>query len=238
MTPNISLIIINRFSIFYGGDQAVAVYACISYHHLYRLSDFSGSGRRKPADYQPLLRRKRPCPAEKIRKLAYGCGIILAAVSCVILYGTRDLIGILFGSSAEVNAQIGGILPIFLISVPFVSGNPCNYCKFLRNRRKYSFLYSDLHRACAYAASHACPAPSFWRTDHDLVEHCNCQNPGCGSCPDFKTDSRQTETGRIKHSRNKPGREKIEKHFAYCPFPAGCILPDHIVFRRKRFQPE
>lgn len=41
--------------------------------------------------------------------------------SCVILYGTRDLIGILFGSSAEVNAQIGGILPIFLISVPFVA---------------------------------------------------------------------------------------------------------------------
>ena len=31
MTPNISLIIINRFSIFYGGDQAVAVYACIAY---------------------------------------------------------------------------------------------------------------------------------------------------------------------------------------------------------------
>ena len=31
MTPNISLIIINRFSIHYGGDEAVAVYACIAY---------------------------------------------------------------------------------------------------------------------------------------------------------------------------------------------------------------
>lgn len=58
---------------------------------------------------------------KKIRKLAYGCGILLAAVSCLILYGTRDLIGVLFGSSAEVNARIAEILPIFLISVPFVA---------------------------------------------------------------------------------------------------------------------
>lgn len=31
MTPNISLIIINRFSILYGGEKAVAVYSCIAY---------------------------------------------------------------------------------------------------------------------------------------------------------------------------------------------------------------
>ena len=31
MSPNISLIIINRFSVFYGGESAVATYACIAY---------------------------------------------------------------------------------------------------------------------------------------------------------------------------------------------------------------
>ena len=31
MTPNISLIIINRFSMSYGGEPAIATYACIAY---------------------------------------------------------------------------------------------------------------------------------------------------------------------------------------------------------------
>lgn len=121
MTPNISLIIINRFSIFYGGDQAVAVYACIAYIICVVYLIFQGVG----DGSQPIISRyygeKNLVRLKKIRKLAYGCGILLAAVSCLILYGTRDLIGVLFGSSAEVNARIAGILPIFLISVPFVA---------------------------------------------------------------------------------------------------------------------
>lgn len=121
MTPNISLIIINRFSIFYGGDQAVAVYACIAYIICIVYLIFQGVG----DGSQPIISRyygeKDLVRLKKIRKLAYGCGILLAAVSCLILYGTRDLIGVLFGSSAEVNARIAEILPIFLISVPFVA---------------------------------------------------------------------------------------------------------------------
>lgn len=121
MTPNISLIIINRFSIFYGGDQAVAVYACIAYIICIVYLIFQGVG----DGSQPIISRyygeKGLVRLKKIRKLAYGCGILLAAVSCLILYGTRDLIGVLFGSSAEVNARIAEILPIFLISVPFVA---------------------------------------------------------------------------------------------------------------------
>lgn len=31
MSPNISLIIINRFSVSYGGEPAIATYACIAY---------------------------------------------------------------------------------------------------------------------------------------------------------------------------------------------------------------
>jgi glycopeptide antibiotics resistance protein len=31
MSPNISLIIINRFSMSYGGEKAIATYACIAY---------------------------------------------------------------------------------------------------------------------------------------------------------------------------------------------------------------
>lgn len=31
LTPNISLVLINRFSAFYGGEKAIATYACVSY---------------------------------------------------------------------------------------------------------------------------------------------------------------------------------------------------------------
>ena len=121
MTPNISLIIINRFSIYYGGDQAVAVYACIAYIIciVYLILQGVGDGS------QPIISQyygaKQIYRLKEIRKLAYGFGLLLAILSCIIMYATKDYIGILFGSSPEVNAEISKILPIFLISVPFVA---------------------------------------------------------------------------------------------------------------------
>lgn len=121
MTPNISLIIINRFSIYYGGDQAVAVYACIAYIIciVYLILQGVGDGS------QPIISQyygaKQIRRLKEIRKLAYGFGLLLAVLSCIIMYVTKDYIGILFGSSPEVNAEISKILPIFLISVPFVA---------------------------------------------------------------------------------------------------------------------
>ena len=121
MTPNISLIIINRFSIYYGGDQAVAVYACIAYIIciVYLILQGVGDGS------QPIISQyygaKQIHRLKEIRKLAYGFGLLLAVLSCIIMYVTKDYIGILFGSSPEVNAEISKILPIFLISVPFVA---------------------------------------------------------------------------------------------------------------------
>ena len=121
MTPNISLIIINRFSILYGGDQAVAVYACIAYIICIVYLLFQGVG----DGSQPIISRyygeKSLNRLKSIRRLAYGCGIFLAVISCVILLAGRNYIGILFGSSPEVNMEIARIMPIFLISVPFVA---------------------------------------------------------------------------------------------------------------------
>ncbi|MGI6005988.1 MAG: MATE family efflux transporter [Ruminococcus sp.] len=121
MTPNISLIIINRFSIFYGGDKAVATYACIAYIIciVYLILQGVGDGS------QPVISRyygeKKIRQLKEIRKLAYGFGLFLAVVSCVIMFAARDYVGVLFGSSAEVNAEISRIIPIFLSSVPFVA---------------------------------------------------------------------------------------------------------------------
>lgn len=121
MSPNISLIIINRFSVSYGGEPAIATYACIAYVIciIYLILQGVGDGS------QPLISR---CYGEKnwadlkyVRKLAYGFAFLMSVVGCIIMYATRGSLGILFGASSEVNMEIAKIMPIFLVSVPFVA---------------------------------------------------------------------------------------------------------------------
>ncbi len=121
MSPNISLIIINRFSVSYGGEPAIATYACIAYVIciIYLILQGVGDGS------QPLISQ---CYGEKnwddlkfVRKLAYGFAFALSVVGCIIMYVTRGSLGVLFGASGAVNREIAKIMPIFLVSVPFVA---------------------------------------------------------------------------------------------------------------------
>lgn len=120
MSPNISLIIINRFSVSYGGEPAIATYACIAYviSVIYLILQGVGDGS------QPLLSQ---CYGEKnwadlkyVRRLAYGFAFVLSVIGCIVMYLTREILGVLFGASGEINGEIARIMPIFLISVPFV----------------------------------------------------------------------------------------------------------------------
>lgn len=121
MSPNISLIIINRFSVSYDGEPAIATYACIAYVIciIYLILQGVGDGS------QPLISQ---CYGEKnwtdlkfVRKLAYGFAFALSVVGCIIMYVTRESLGVLFGASDGVNTEIAKIMPIFLVSVPFVA---------------------------------------------------------------------------------------------------------------------
>lgn len=121
MSPNISLIIINRFSVSYGGEPAIATYACIAYVIciIYLILQGVGDGS------QPLISQ---CYGEKnwsdlkyIRKLAFGFAFALSVAGCIIMYVTKGSLGVLFGASSEVNAEIARIMPVFLVSVPFVA---------------------------------------------------------------------------------------------------------------------
>lgn len=130
MTPNISLIIINRFSISYGGEQAIATYACIAYIIciIYLVLQGVGDGS------QPLLSQhygKRDFGKLKsTRNLAYGFAIFLSFIGCIIMHVTKEELGVLFGASDEVNAEIAKIMPIFLVSVPFVAINRITTASF------------------------------------------------------------------------------------------------------------
>ena len=141
MTPNISLIIINRFSMAYGGEKAVAIYACIAYIIciIYLILQGVGDGS------QPLISqhygRKNFDQLKNIRKLAYGFAILLSLVSCVIMYMTREKIGILFGASHEVNTEIAKIIPVFLVSVPFVAVNRITTAAFYATEKSmFSYI--------------------------------------------------------------------------------------------------
>lgn len=121
MSPNISLIIINRFSASYGGESAIAVYACIAYMICIIYLIFQGVG----DGSQPLISR---CYGEgdfarlkNIRRLAYAFAMLLAVIGCAVMYLTKGSLGPLFGASNDANVEVAKIIPIFLISVPFVA---------------------------------------------------------------------------------------------------------------------
>lgn len=121
MSPNISSIIINRFSASYGGEPAIATYACIAYMICIIYLVFQGVS----DGSQPLISQyygeRDFTRLKSIRRLAYSFAMLLAIIGCIIMYLTRGSLGLLFGASNEVNTEVAKIIPIFLISVPFVA---------------------------------------------------------------------------------------------------------------------
>lgn len=141
MTPNISLIIINRFSVSYGGEQAIAAYACIAYIIciIYLILQGVGDGS------QPLISRyygeKNEAEMKYIRGLAYGFSMFLSFAGCIVMYLTKENIGALFGASSETNAGISKIMPIFLVSVPFVAINRITTSSFYATEKNiFSYI--------------------------------------------------------------------------------------------------
>ena len=53
--------------------------------------------------------------------MAYGFAMFLSLIGCVIMYLTKGSLGALFGASDFVNTEIAKIMPVFLVSVPFVT---------------------------------------------------------------------------------------------------------------------
>ncbi|MDO5396403.1 MAG: MATE family efflux transporter [bacterium] len=140
MTPNISLIIINSFSISYGGESTIATYACIGYIIciIYLILQGVGDGS------QPLISKyygeRNFDNMKNIRKLACGFALLLSLIGCAVMYITREKLGILFGASSEVNTEISKIIPIFLMSVPFVAINRITTASFYATE-KSAFSY-------------------------------------------------------------------------------------------------
>ncbi len=121
LAPNISLVIVNRFSSYYGGEKAIAAYACISYiiWILYLILQGVGDGS------QPLMSifygENDSRSLNEVKRLAYETAIALSLIGAAIILAGRERIGILFGSSDDVNSEISAAMPIFLATMPFAA---------------------------------------------------------------------------------------------------------------------
>lgn len=135
LTPNISLMLINRFSASYGGEKSIATYACIAYIIciIYLILQGVGDGS------QPLMSR---CYGEKdtmklkyFRKKAYFLATFLAIAGGIFMFVFRAKVGALFGTSDAVNAEVADVIPIFLIALPFVAVNRITAAGFYATER-------------------------------------------------------------------------------------------------------
>lgn len=56
---------------------------------------------------------------KQTKTMAYEFALVLAVLGIILLFVIRGKIGLLFGSSLEVNKGILMVIPIFLVSLPF-----------------------------------------------------------------------------------------------------------------------
>lgn len=198
LTPNISLVLINRFSADYGGESAIATYACISYIIciVYLILQGVGDGS------QPLMSKyygeRNFNELHKVNKSAYSFAMLLSLVGVILLFFSKGQIGGLFGSSEEVNRNISNILPVFLVSVPFVAISRIATASFYATEQTVLSYVLTFVEPGFNVFTDAYSSTFVWRTSYDMVEYGLCKNNYGGYCNSVKFVVRQAEKFKTK----------------------------------------
>lgn len=77
--------------------------------------------------------------------MAYIFAIILAVCGGIIMYVNRANIGGVFGASYEVSIEISKIVPIFLVSLPFVAITRIATAGFYATEKMWIVIHSYIH---------------------------------------------------------------------------------------------
>lgn len=146
LTPLISHMFMNRFSVQYGGEMAVASYACIGYVFAVVSLLIQGVG----DGSQPLMSQyygqKDSKSTLQTRRLAYYTAAALAVVCIAGLYAVRGNIGVLFGASAETTENVANALPIFLCGYLFLAFSRVTTAAFYATEKvgfSYTLVYIE-----------------------------------------------------------------------------------------------
>lgn len=120
-SPIITMLLMNRFLLLYGNEQAVAIYGCIGYiiSIIYLLLQGVGDGG------QPLISRYYGegdhAAVKHTLKLAYMTAAAVTVLCMVGVFLARAQIGVLFGASPEANTGVAQYLPWFLAALLFLA---------------------------------------------------------------------------------------------------------------------
>ena len=146
-SPTLTMILMNRFLMDFGGEGAVAAYGCVSYVTaiVYLLLQGVGDGS------QPLISgyfsRGKLAAMQRARHLAYLAGGGVAAACLVVLLLLRGCVGTLFGASHETNGEVARVLPLFLATLL-----PLAYVRITT-----AFLYATERSCLSYLLVYAEP---------------------------------------------------------------------------------
>jgi len=145
-SPNLVLILMNRSAMNWGGAQAVAQYAAISYLTCIVLMLLQGVG----DGSQPLMSwcsgQRDGGALSRVCRLAYsfaGCTVLAA---CTLLYLVRYQAPLFFGASEPVAQAAGGALPLFLLGLfcaAFLRVLTSRFYATGANGRAYLLIYGE-----------------------------------------------------------------------------------------------
>ena len=145
-SPNLVLILMNRAAMAWGGAQAVAQYAAISYLTCIVLMLLQGVG----DGSQPLMswcsgQRDRQA-LRQVCRMAYGFAGGTVTAACGLLFLVRYQAPLFFGASAPVARAAGGALPLFLLGLfcaAFLRVLTSRFYATGANGRAYLLIYGE-----------------------------------------------------------------------------------------------
>ena len=150
-SPNITLILLNKSAVIFGGNIAVTCYAPISYISSVVMLLMQGVS----DGSQPLISlaygEGKHHITKAVRNLAYRFAFVVAAACSVILFLLRGSAAYLFGASAQIAVLVAQILPIFIIGFIFVSVSRVTTAYFYatgRNLWAYILIYGEPLTLC------------------------------------------------------------------------------------------
>lgn len=145
-SPNIILILMNKFTMIYGGPDAVACYAAIAYITMIIILLLQGVG----DGCQPLISRyhgeKAFAEVRETKKMAYATAGLIAVCCMVFLFAVRKHAAALFGASITVQKEVADILPYFIIGfifLAFIRVTTSGFYATEKNNFAYVLVYAE-----------------------------------------------------------------------------------------------
>lgn len=145
-SPNITLILLNKSAIIYGGSSAVTSYAVISYIScivILLLQGITDGG-------QPLISMSYGkgyiARTKFFKNMCYQFAAFTAVICMTILFLFRTHAAELFGASEQISEDVAQILPIFILGFLFVSFSRTSTSYFYateKNFLAYILIYGE-----------------------------------------------------------------------------------------------